>query len=472
MTIAEQIRAWREKIGANVKAQSAIMERAANDEDGRTLLAEEQKAYDTLQAEIESAQGTIARLEQLAKNLAETAPAAGTENTDTSAAELQTAERKSASFARNSAPALVRGLAEDKFEGQSFTRLAIAKAVAMHEGISPISVALKRWGKTAPHIAQILKADIEGHSGQSGDPGAELVNATVVADFVNYLHGQTVFDRLDLAKVPANVRVNGQDLEATGYWVGEGRAIKPSETSYFTGVLSPLKAAGLAVVTNEWLRDATPDGEKLIRDSLAEAVAKAVDTKFFSADAAGTGSPAGILQGLTSLGSNGYDLDAVYEDVRELFEYFITYKNAGGKLNFVMSKGLAQAIALMRTPLGVKAFPDLTREGGMFEGVETLTGDNVGDNKILLIKPRDVYRIGSDALSVEVSRHASIEMADDAAQDVITPTAATGKVVNMFQTESTAIKVVRDINFARRRSAGSVAFIGDAYYGDASSTTA
>jgi hypothetical protein len=57
-----------------------------------------------------------------------------------------------------------------------------------------------------------------------------------------------------------------------------------------------------------------------------------------------------------------------------------------------------------------------------------------------------------------------IEMSSAPTGEGVTPTAASQAMVSMFQAESTAIKVVRSINFAKRRTTA-VAFIGDAAYG-------
>jgi hypothetical protein len=125
----------------------------------------------------------------------------------------------------------------------------------------------------------------------------------------------------------------------------------------------------------------------------------------------------------------------------------------------------------MRTTLGVKAFPDITREGGTLEGVAVVTGDNVASDTIILLKPSDIYRIGDQGIRVEVSREATIAMSDGPTGEILTPTGESEKVVNMFQADSTAIKVVRAVNFARRRNVGSVAFISDADYGNPAHVT-
>lgn len=360
---------------------------------------------------------------------------------------------------------------DDKFAGQAYTRFVIAKALAHLDGVSPIVIAERRWGKSNPMLTSFIKAAVEGGGAGSGEWGAELVaaDARYTGDFIEYLHGMTVFDRLGLKEIPANVQIKGQDGAATGYWVGESKSIPVSAQSFSAVNLTPLKVGALAVVSNELLRDSTPAAEALVRDALVEASSQKVDTTFLSADAASAGvSPAGILNGVSADSTSGNDADGLLEDIKALYADFITAKNASG-LKFVMNPALAKSISLMRNTLGQKEFPELTQLGGMLEGDDVVTGDNVNSSHLILLKPSDIYRIGDMGVQVSISREAMIAMDSAPAGDSQTPTGETAAMVSMFQSESTAIKIVRQINYALRRS-GVVCYVDDAAYGTTAST--
>jgi HK97 family phage major capsid protein/HK97 family phage prohead protease len=356
---------------------------------------------------------------------------------------------------------------EEKFKGQNYTRMVIAKAIAALDGISPLVVAQRRgWHQTNPLLFGIMKAAVEGGGSGSGEWGAELVQAdtTYTGDFIEYLKSKTVYDALPLREVPANIMIKGQDGTATGYWVGESKAIPAGKADFSDVSLTPLKVAALAVVSNELLRDSTPSAEKLVRDSLVDASTQRIDTTFLSTSAAVAGvSPAGLLNGVSGQSSSGNDGDGVAEDIKTLYDIFITALNASG-LQLVMNPALAKAIQLMRNTLGIFEFPGITQDGGTLLGDPVKTGDNVNSAHMILLKPSDIFKIGDTGVEVSISREAMIEMDDAPAMDSQTPTTASGAVVSMFQTESTAIKVVRSINFAKRRS-GAVQYISDAAYG-------
>jgi HK97 family phage prohead protease len=360
---------------------------------------------------------------------------------------------------------------DEKFQGQNYTRMIIAKALAhnaiMNGGfVSASQIAEARWGKSAPTMVALIKAnEVAGGGSGSGEWGAELVSADnrYTGDFITYLTSRTVYDKLPLRQVPANVAIKGQDGTATGYWVGESKAIPVSKADFSTVSLTPLKVAAMAVVSNELLRDSSPAAEQLIRDALVDASAQRIDTTFLSTTAASSGvSPAGILNGLTPIASAGADAAGLRSDIKALYRNFITAKNVGG-LQLVMHPSQAKALSLLVNSLGQTEFPGLNAEGGSLLGDPVVTGENVEGSFLILLKPSDIYRIGDTGVEVSMSREASIAQNSAPAGATDTPVGETEAWTSMFQEESTAIKVVRSINFAKRRSTA-VAYVSNADY--------
>jgi HK97 family phage major capsid protein len=458
MNIQEQLRVYQQKRNEASERQLALMNRAG--EEGRTLDEEEKGEYDSLDTELESIDGHLKRLRKHVE------------------------ENKGGNEVKTKGPTvLVRTQdRDDDFKGQSYIRKLIARTLAEQSGFEQTAsqIAEHRWGKTHPNLCRVIKsgivtttkAGIGGHGSSSGEAGAELVAADgrFTGDFIEFLHDMTVFDRLPLREVPANVTIKGQDGAATGYWVGESKAIPVSVTSYSTVNLTPLKVAALTTITNELLRDSSPSAEIYLRDSLGRASAERVDTTFVSQTAASAGvSPAGILNGLAPLGSNGATAALVREDINELYAPFLSGKHSSG-LIFLMTPTRAKATSLLFTTLGVPEFPGLGAQGGTLMGDQVITGDNIGATHVILIDPREIWRIGDGGVQVTLSRDATIEQdtAPQGAQD--TPTAASATLMSMFQTESTAFKVVRSINFQKRRT-DAVAWMEDAIWGNAALST-
>lgn len=450
--IAEQITAFEQKRASLVAANEAIINKAA--EDGTTLDKEQKDAFDGNEADIVEIDDHLKRLRAMEKaNAASAKPVDG-----------KTLKTGSESRDLANPITLKKGDKDEAFEGQNYTRMVIAKTLARIDGISAAGIAHKRWGQGNPQLVESIKAAVAGGGTDSGEWGAELVHIDrYTADFIDYLYSRTVFDKLPLREVPANINIAGQDGAATGYWVGQSKSIPLSKADFFDVNLTPLKVAALAVVSKELLRDSSPSAERLVRDALVEASAQRVDQTFLGTGAAVSGvSPAGILNGVSAGASAGSDIDGVIADVKTLYAAFIAANNADG-LQFVTTQSLSKALGLMQNALGNWAFPGLSANGGSLLGDPLVAGGNVGAGDLILLKPSDIYKIGDRGVEVSLSTEAAIQMdnAPDGASD--TPT-ANASVVSMFQTDSVAIKVVRPLNFAKRR-ASAVAYIGDADYG-------
>ena len=361
----------------------------------------------------------------------------------------------------------------DKFQGQSFTRMLMAKALAHLESkdeghsIRPSAVAEKLWGKSHPKLVSVMKAnEVAGGGTGSGEWGAELVqvNTMYTGDFISYLYSKTVFDRLPLREVPARVTIKGQDGAATGFWIGESKAIKVTTGDFSNVNTTPYKVAAITQFSKELLEDSSPSVEMLMRDSLEEALRQRIDSTFLSTSNVSNGvSPAGILYNLSIGASNGPDAQSARTDYRALIANFITAKNVGG-LYWVTTPTLGVGLGSMVNALGQPEFPSVNVDGGTYMGYPMITGDNVGSGDFILLKPSDIWKIGDSGIRVQVSDTAMLESSSAPSGAADTPTAADQALTSMFQTDSVAIKVTRRISFGLRRSTA-VAYIGDAAYG-------
>jgi HK97 family phage major capsid protein len=453
-TIKDQIKDLENTRAAKAARMAEVMQKSIDE--GRSSDEDEAEEFDTLESEIKAIDGDLVRLKRIDALQAQATP-------------VDARTSKAASASREGAgPTIVIKDAnpEEKFKGQFFTRLVIARTLGAMDFRPASAVAAERWGKSHPMLVEILRAnEVAGGGSGSGEWGAELVTADnrYTGDFIEYLHSMTVYDRLPLREVPANVMIKGQDGTATGYWVGESKAIPASAADFSNVSLTPLKVAALAVVSKELLRDSSPAAEALVRDALVKASAQRTDATFLSATAASAGvSPAGILNGVSAKASTGNSADSVRRDIGALYGDFITAKNASG-LYIVTTPSLGKQLQLMTNALGQQEFPGISHNGGTLLGDPVVTGDNVGTGDLILLKPSDIYKIGDNGIAVEVSRDATIEMSSAPIGASDTPAGQTQNPVNMFQSESVAIKVVRSINFAKRRTSA-VSYVGDADY--------
>lgn len=389
---------------------------------------------------------------------------AAAKSVDGSSQKAGTASRGGMGFVRKEDP-------EDSFKGQSFARFLQAKAIsfiALKSGsfISPVDVAMARWGKTHPKLIENIKAGVAAGGTEAADWGMDLAmsDTRFAGDFIEYIYGMTVFDKLPLRSVPANVFIKGQDGASTAYWTGQNKALKFTKLDTSNVELRNLKVGAISACSKELVMDSSPSASMLIRDSIAEAIAQRVDTTFFSADAAVTGvSPAGLLAGLTPYAPSGADAAAVRADLMSLYSTFLTAKNATGLVQ-VMTPSMAKALALLVNALGQPEFVGLNAGGGTLLGDPVYTGDNVTPGDWILMKPSDIWKIGDGGITFDMTDSATIEQDNAPTGEGDVPTAASATLVSLWQEDQVGFKVTRRINYAKRRT-GAVAVLSNAEYG-------
>jgi hypothetical protein len=468
MTLAQLLESLREKRAAAMAKLQGIMELAAAED--RCTTPEEAAEYTTLDASVKAYDADIQRCDERIQAAAANATASIV------ASATQTAQATVVARATQAvhAPAIISARSiSDTFEGQTYVRTLIAQALGRVYQVSAIDVAKARWGNQSAAVVHALSRPFATAvpGGGTSTWMAEMLDIDSTQDFITYLRSKTLFDSMNLRPLAPYVTVGGQDQVGTGYWVAEGAGIGVNTLSLLTVSLTPLKMGAIKAVTKESLRVNTAFQEKIIRDDLVASAVQLIDSRFFSTTAAGTGSPAGIFNGVSPTASVGGQWEGVVADIKNLVATFVAAKNVSG-LRLFMNPATALTIGSLRNDMsGNKMFPDLTINGGTLENIPVATGDNIGAAVVALIKEDEIYSVQTEGpqLEISVSDQATIEMNDTPLGNVLTPTAATANPVSMFQTESVAFKIVRPVNYAKRRS-HAVAFINDADYSAAAPT--
>lgn len=477
-TTAEQIAEFEATRVTKAAEMEAIMTKAA--EDGVTLDAEQSEAFDTLEAEVAAIDKHIGRLKGMQKSQGATARPVSEDPRGAQALEMREGLQ-------------VRAKNTEKLEpGIEFARYAMCKMASNRNPLVAFELAKTHYG----HNDQIVKAlEFEARGGKM----ANIMKATVEAgttldatwagplvqyqnftgDFVEYLRPRTIIGQFgttiaggiavpSLNRIPFNVRIAGQTSGGNAYWVGEG-APKPLTAFDFTATeLRWAKVATIAVLTNELIRFSNPSAERLVRDGLAGAVIERVDLDFVDPAKAAVAnvSPASITNGIAGIPSSGTDADAIRADVKALWQPFINANNPPRNAVYIMDSTTALAASLMQNPLGQSEFPGLTMNGGTFLGVPCIVSDYLprdsGGGMVILANASDIWLADDGQVTIDVSQEASLQMLDNPTNHSGTGSPTT--MVSMFQTDSTAFRAERFINWARRRLSG-VAYLTGVNWG-------
>lgn len=441
-TILEQIAAFEAKRLALTTANSEIMTKAADE--GSTLDAAQEEAFDGNAADIEAIDSHLKRLRTMEKSQRETAkPVEG-----------QT-QKQGTDSRVHASPLKV----EKKVDpGIAVARIARVKAVSAVKGITQKEAAASLYGEESSTFGFFAKAAVAPALTTTPSWAGNLVGEEggVFADFVEFLRPETIIGKFGQGGIPSlrtvgfRVPLIGQTTGGEGYWVGEGQA-KPLTAFDFTRTtLEPLKVANIAVASKEVLEYSNPSADAIIRDSLVEALRARLDIDFINpAKAAVAGvSPASITNGVTPIASAGTSADDVRSDIRALFAAFIAANNTPTSGVWIMPATTALAVSLLMNPLGQAEFPGLTMAGGTLFGLPVIVSQHVPAGTVVLANAQDIYVGDEGGFSVDFSREASLQM--DSAPD--NPSTATTVLVSLWQRNLVGFLGERQINWAKRRA--------------------
>ena len=453
-SITDQIKEYQNTRASKAARMTELMTKAA--EEGRTLDAQESDEYDGIEKEVESLDAHITRLERAAAS----AKPVGEVKSPEKAAEARNPEHRPVITVKSNVPA-----------GISFARAVACQVQAKLDGFNVLDLAKARYpDHTELHHFIQQKATVPaGTTTQSVYASPLYYAQNLASEFVEYLRPQTIVGKLNLTRVPFNVRVPTQTNGGHAAWVGEG-AGKPVTSVAFSSVsLTQHKLATIAVLTKELVRLSTPSAETLIRNTLAGAIIEQMDRDFIDpATAAVTGvNPASITNGLTALTSAGTSADNVRTDIANILEAYLQNNQDPGGLAFIMPPTVAMVLSLMRNSLGQKEFMDINAGGGTLEGFPVITSQLAANtsgagNLVIAVKQSDIFLADDGNVSIDVSEQASVQMSD--APTVNSTTGTGASLVSLWQTNSVGIRAEREITWAKARSTA-VVYMDDVNWG-------
>lgn len=333
----------------------------------------------------------------------------------------------------------------DPERAANFGRLVLSLAKNQNDLPSARGFAAANFGADSP-VATVLRAAVaSGTLTDASWAGAFTEYTTMTNEFLELVRPRSIIGQLALRNVPLNVRVHLELDGAVGYWSGEGQAKALTSSGLDTIALPVRKICALAVVTREVIAMAPSAAVPILTQILARAVAKTADESFISDAAATNNSPAGVLDGVSAITSSG---DAV-ADLGALVESF---EGDFSTAAFIMRPGTAVALAMIGARSGTSTFVDLGARGGQLFGLPCITSTHIpndtGGSSIILVDAQQIL-LASGTLEIATGRSATLEMVDNPSSNSATATGTTQ--VSMFASNSTALRVERQINWQRAR---------------------
>ncbi len=425
---------------------------------GVTLDDAEQEEHDTLAGEVEQLDKQLVRLRAAdAREKAAAVPARGTTSDDGS-------ESRGVS---------TRITVEKKLPpGINFARYAMCMGMARGNPYEAKQLAKDNYGDDGQILIKLIDLQQKGAIGaanaQTAGWASELVPYNIMDDFIEFLRPRTILGKFgttvngttypSLRKVPFNTRVSGFSSGTSAAWVGEGLPILLSKGVSMTDSLTWAKLGALAVLTKEEIRFSNPNAEAKVRDDLASALVQKMDIDFVNPArvAVANVSPASVTWNTTPVLTTGTTAATFRTDFATLIGTFATALLSPEDIVIIMSTVDALNLSLMITSLGNQTFPGMTMGGGYLMGFPVITTTAMvatgspSSTIIVAVKASEIYLADDGEATVEASDQASVEMVDSSSQTGIVGTGAS--LVSFWQDGLVGLKVVRAVNWKKRRS--------------------
>ncbi|VBL15594.1 phage major capsid protein [Burkholderia pseudomallei] len=438
MTIAEKIKQLQARLQQAEAARNSLVAKSV--EEDRSLTDDEVKQYNDFSEELDKGAKELVRLQTVEKSLASQAVAVPRQETD-----IKVTDKSAVSVTTN-AP-----------KGSAFTRTAMVLAKS-NGNLAVAKMLAEEHYKDDAVVNGIIKSAVSAGSTQVAEWAGNLIYPeTYAGDFIELLYPQTILGRLNLRKVPFNVRIAGQNGGTTVGWVGEAKPVPVTSAKFNAIFLTWAKVYAIAAFSDELIRFSNPAAEALVQADLLKATAQGLDHTFISNGAAVANvSPAGMLNGVSGVKASGSEAPHLIADIQTLTAPAIAANLDLSRAVLVMSPARAQAIGAMRNALGAKYFPDISKAGGTLENYPVITSNNCPCDQIVFLIPDEVYLSEDAGPQIDITREASIIM------DSV-PENATSAPVSMFQNNMVAVRIGQFINWQKRRNLAANVITGATY---------
>jgi len=349
---------------------------------------------------------------------------------------------------------------------------AATAALIAHATKRPVQeVVRQHYGDDEPTArvtdALILRAPTLPATTTLADWAGVLVS-TAVLDFIDSLMplsvypglsargGRFTFGRNGIVSLPSRAATP----TIHGSFVAEGAAIPVRQGSFLSITLTPKKMGVISTFTRQIAEHSTPAIEQQIRQMMADDTASAIDAILLDANPATVIRPAGLKNGVAALTATvGGGFNALVGDIKQLVGVLVAANSLRSPV-FIMNPVDVMSIALTQNAGGDFPFASDVNNGTL-QGYPIITSTTQPAKTVILVDAADFFSATGDEPRFDVSDQATLHMEDSAPAQIAsvgTPNTVAAPVRSMFQTDSIALRMMLDINWAMRRT-GVVAWV-------------
>ncbi len=336
-------------------------------------------------------------------------------------------------------------------------------ALAKGSHASAIPVAEDKFRNT-PAIAMTLRAAITAIS--TGD-APTLAPYGLNSEIVELARTATIEGRIAqyARRVPFRLKVPREVTGASASWAGQGQPVPVSNLSLDTVTLEQSKISSIVVLTKELITAMSPASEASIISCIKAALGQFMDGAFLNPETAEVVDGAGLIVSPASIAFGGTEVLSTGATAAQKAADLAAMAAALASFSFpvwIMGVRTAMALAGTTNAAGASQFPGITMLGGTLIGAPVFAtafmpapAGAPTENFIILVDAGDLMIADDGEAEIDASEQASLQMVTDPA------TGATA-LTSLWQTNASAIRVSRFINW-QRGHAGGVVFMQVTY---------
>lgn len=368
--------------------------------------------------------------------------------------------------ATGGAPGVLKHQTNSKIADNMLGKLALISFESRVKGMSIESVAGHRFGADAEIILEVSKAvqnpamsNVTAYAGELTDTAiaallATLRNVAILPKCVP-LAKQHIFAGATAIKVPYR---SGSSTQAAAGFRAEGAPIPVGGLTFASLSLTPKNMGVILTATEEMLSRSTIDLAAYMQSAIVDDTAEALDGIFMDATAGSTTRPAGIRNGVAggdtrAAAGTGTTADKI-TDIKACVAAMSTAKMGKAPV-WIMGTNNWLAVSMALTATGALQFPETAN--GVLAGYPVIVSQAAPSDVVLLVDFNE-YSFALGNPSFLASNVATIheETVPAALSTVGTPNVVAAPVRSLFQTNSWALRMMLDADWAKLRTGGMV----------------
>ncbi|WP_125153660.1 phage major capsid protein [Clostridium rectalis] len=150
------------------------------------------------------------------------------------------------------------------FDGQKAARLWKCQIYAQKEKKSVIDAANEIYNLDEDFVNEVKTLMAGGNAGQ-------LIETQYYSEILPLLYNKTIFDKMGVRRLPmpkGNLTIRKMISGTTAAYIGETKAPKPSFARFASLKLSSKKLSIKTILSNDLIRDASPEADRIVRDDM------------------------------------------------------------------------------------------------------------------------------------------------------------------------------------------------------------